>query len=147
MSNDTTGELDPTTPESTKGRCRYIGRRTLLANPGDDIHVEFDGNLPSGTDAKVYVKLLPEGKTNFDDQPYTELVKDSTSAQITTTASPGDFYRYRYVVPSGTTIPKYRVFATKILLTGDETANQIPQVKGISTQAVVKGVTGAAAGG
>ena len=147
MSNDTTGELDPTTPESTKGRCRYIGRRTLLANPGDDIHVEFDGNLPAGTDAKVYVKLLPEGKTNFDDQPYTELVKDSTSAQITTTASPGDFYRYRYVVPSGTTIPKYRVFATKILLTGDETANQIPQVKGISTQAVVKGVTGAAAGG
>ena len=147
LSDDTTGELDPTTPESTKGKCRYIGRRTLLANPGDDIHVEFDGNLPAGTDAKVYVKLLPEGKTNFDDQPYTELVKDSTSAQITTTASPGDFYRYRYVVPSGTTIPKYRVFATKILLTGDETANQIPQVRGISTQAVVKGVTGAAAGG
>ena len=147
LSDETTGELDPTTPDSTKGRCRYIGRRTLLANPGDDIHVEFDGNLPAGTDAKVYVKLLPDGKTNHDEQPYIELEKDATSKTITTTASPGDFYRYRYVVPSGTTIPKYRVFSTKVLLTGDETANQIPQVKGLSTQAVVKGVTGSAASG
>ena len=56
-----------------------------------------------------------------------------------------NYKRYRYVVPSGTTLPKYRVFSTKVLLTGDENAENVPRIKNLSSQAVVKDVLDAMA--
>ena len=148
MSDDTTGELDPTAPESDKGKCKYLARRTVLPNPADDIHVEFDGQLPQNTDAKIYVKLLPEGESDFRSKGYVELEKDSETKILTTSAgeyagaeATSNYKRYRYVAPTGTTIPKYRVFSTKVLLTGNENAENVPRIKNLSSQAVVKGVT------
>jgi hypothetical protein len=153
MSDDTTGELDPTAPESVKGKCKYLARRTVLPNPADDIHVEFDGQLPQNTDAKIYVKLLPEGESDFRSKGYVELEKDSETKILTTSAgeyagaeATSNYKRYRYVAPAGTTIPKYRVFSTKVLLTGNENAENVPRIKNLSSQAVVKGVTSGTGG-
>jgi hypothetical protein len=108
---------------------RYISRRVAL-NDGfeaSDLVVYVDVNRPSGTDVKVYYKILNENDADsFDSKLYQEMDLVTTK---TTSQNEALYSEERYVVPTTVKIGGSRLLNGSVLIS---TSNNI--VEGTSTR-------------
>jgi hypothetical protein len=94
VNNDSSTE----TLNNGSASSRYISRRVNLdeGQDAEDLKVYLTNNLPSGTDAKVYAKLLSDSDSrNFDDLAWVEL--DSLTSP--TAEQRNVFSDYEYQIP------------------------------------------------
>jgi hypothetical protein len=131
INNDSTGESGASTNGSAL--ARYISKPINLADGFDasNINVTVDINKPSGTDVKVYYKILPSGATTpIVDEIWNEMVLESA---VTSSVNSFDFKEHRYF-PSGAFdaygVPndepigtRFNTFQIKIVMLSDNEAN------------------------
>ena len=119
---------DETTPESStptdsSGSSRFIAGRVNLDTPANAIKVSVTAYKPKGTDFQVYMKYLPEGKNNFDEQKWNLLdVQPNTNPTI---PNKGEFYEFEYLPPDGKFESKFKQFATKIVMVGEAASGTV----------------------
>jgi hypothetical protein len=119
---------DETTPESStptdsSGSSRFIAGRVNLDTPANAIKVSVTAYKPKGTDFQVYMKYLPEGKNNFDEQKWNLL--DVQPNSNPTIPNKGEFYEFEYLPPNGKFESKFKQFATKIVMVGEAASGTV----------------------
>ena len=81
---------------------------------------------------------LEDGTTDdFDSVSYIELEKTDESKR-NPKPDDGELFKFVYVPSTGTTINKYKVFSTKLVLTGTPTKSDVPEVKNLRSFALTK---------
>jgi len=134
MSINTTDEEKSAAPtDNTKGMARYVGKQVRMDTRGNRLKVKLEASKPYGTNVKVYAKLLRENERIINNKEWIEL----TPEEHTNPASVGEksFYEYRWSYQDDdlTIDHGFISFITKIVLTGDETKSDIPQVRKMKT--------------
>ena len=103
-------------PKSGGALARYITRVVSLDNDSDWIKVFLTANKPSGTDIKVYYKVLsPNTSGTFTNQDYVEMqqVLPNTSDF---SIKDSDWKEFAFVPQNETTIGSFNKMAIKIVL-------------------------------
>jgi len=128
--------------DSSGGPCdaKYITKPITLADGFDsgDLRIYLAANKPSGTEIKVFAKLLSESDpTPFKDRPYVELVCVNPTLAVSLTDEDFQEYEYRpsltesnitYESEDGVTFDSFKIFAVKIVMTSLD-ASVIPRVR------------------
>lgn len=100
INNDSTGE---TSASGGNAEARYMTRILELADGQDaeDIKVKLNAYKPSGTDVKVYYKILHRDDSDFfDDRSWVAMGQDTTSTVISSSENNEDFKVYDFSIPS-----------------------------------------------
>lgn len=148
INNDATGE---DAAEGGNALARYFTKKLILEDGQDaeDICVYLDGYKPSGTDIKVYYKIMAgvdeEDGGKFDDRSYSLMELEDNNTALSSSTNDQDYREYKYVIPSAdlsgddgeveytfnnTTFTGFLYFAIKIVLTSSNTA-LVPKVKNL----------------
>jgi len=134
MSINTTDEDKSAAPtDTTKGMARYISKQVRMDTRGNKLKIKLEASKPYGTNVKVYAKLLRENERVISSKEWFELTPEVHTNP--TSVGANNFYEYRwsYTDEDQTTDHGFISFITKVVLTGDETKSDIPQVRKMKT--------------
>jgi len=114
---------------------KYITRRTDVDLGANIIKATFEAKLPGNLSVSVYAKVLFEGDTDFDNQPYIEMSK--ISGQENTARQQFREFSYEY---DGTANQKNIVsFSVKIIvLDSEEDSPNTPRIRNLSVISAVR---------
>ncbi len=138
-------------------QAKYISKRVVLAEGQDaeDLIIYLSAYKPSGTDIKVYCKLLnSEDPETIDQKTWSLLDQRTSSAVVSSRVYRDDYREYEYRLPSNTAslvstsaflnsnnsgivryrnnansiFDGYKTFAIKLVLVSDEGSHLVPRV-------------------
>jgi len=133
MGTDTSYETNTSAPTQNEGFARYIGKQVRMDTKGNILKVVLDASKPYGTGIKVYAKCLRENEAIIDNKEWFELEPELNYNPVG--VGENDFYEfvYSYTDTDETLNHGFVSFMVKVVLTGDDTKTDIPQVKKMKT--------------
>ena len=102
ISSNTSWSLE-TLPTGGNTAAKYISKRVVLAEGQDaeDLLVLLTAYKPSGTDIKVYAKVLNrEDSQTIDEKYWTPLVQTTSAATVSSRVDRNDYIEFKYEMPS-----------------------------------------------
>jgi len=116
---------------------KYITRRTDLDLPANLIRASFEVKLPNSVSIRAYGKVLYEGDTDFDNEPYSEMVLVFGN----TDSSKQEFKELVYEYDATSNPKNFISFSVKIVLfapTENSSLEEIPMIRNLTIVSTVR---------